>query len=313
MTTRKERRLEDVLGILGDTRQKPRTKDLTRLSSLSRSESGTFESWWRGVDAGRRRSIVRAMVELAEDSVDYDFRAVFLTGLRDEDPVVRLTSVRGLWEDESPSTARTLTGLLANDPSAAVRAEAANALGRFVLLMVHGRLPERHHESITEALKNTINNSSENDEVRARAIEAAGPLDLPWVARALQEAYAAKAPRLKVAALHAMGQSCDSTWLATLLKELASEDAELRYEAALACGALGDESAVQDLLPLALDEDDEVRGAAMSALGEIGGARAREALTLLLDSESEATRDAAAAALAAIDFEDDPLGFRVRG
>jgi HEAT repeat protein len=101
--------------------------------------------------------------------------------------------------------------------------------------------------------------------------------------------------------------------LPLLTKELGSDEAELRYEGAVACGSLGDEGTVESLVPLILDEDDEVRDAAMTALGEIGGAKAREALTLMLDSESSATREAAAAALAEIDFEEDPLGFKVRG
>jgi HEAT repeat protein len=193
-----------------------------------------------------------------------------------------------------------------------VRSEAALALGRFVLIFETGRLREQHFESVEAALRKAIDDAGEEQEVRARAIEAGGAHDAAWVRQAVREAYESGEHRLKVSAVHAMGRSCEGRWMPLLTRELNSEDAELRYEAAVALGSLGDEAVVPHLVRLLTDEDEEVREAAVAALGDIGGTAARDALLGLLDSSSDASRAAAAAALAEIDFEEDPLGFRFR-
>jgi HEAT repeat protein len=94
------------------------------------------------------------------------------------------------------------------------------------------------------------------------------------------------------------------------VRELTSDDPELRYEAALACGAIGDRQAVPHLAPLLEDQDQEVREAAIAALGEIGGEEARELLTPLLDDPSPAIRAAAEEALVELEFAADPLSLR---
>jgi HEAT repeat protein len=110
-----------------------------------------------------------------------------------------------------------------------------------------------------------------------------------------------------------MGRNCDARWLSTLVRELKSDDAEMRYEAATACGSLGDEAAVPHLLPLFKDDDAEVQEAAVQALGQIGGQEAKRALEDCLASPEERVRDAALAALAEVDFGEDPLDFKLRG
>lgn len=260
----------------------------------------------------RRRRIVQELVDLAEDNVEMDFAAVFTRGLTDDDADVRLESVRGLWEYEGPDIIEPLLDMLGNDEDAAVRAEAALALGRFVALAANGRLRERYSRPIEEGLQRTIRDTDEVEEVRARALEAAGAQDGAWVRQAISEAYESGVMRLKVSAVHAMGRSCEERWLPLLVKELGSDEAELRFEAATACGELGDQQAIPHLIKLIVDPDEEVKAAAIHALGEVGGRQAREALLALLDSESEAVRDAATEALAQLDFEEDPLSFRYR-
>jgi HEAT repeat protein len=104
-----------------------------------------------------------------------------------------------------------------------------------------------------------------------------------------------------------MGRSCRTRWLPALLRELESEDAEMRYEAATALGALADRRASLRLAPLLRDPDIEVREAAIAALGQIGGAEAKRLLRELLGDPSRAIVEAAAAAVAEADFAEDPL------
>jgi HEAT repeat protein len=302
----------DYLRELSDPSIKLRAAGLAALSGLGGEQTERLAGAWPGIDVERRREVVQELLDLEEDNVEFDFDTVFLQALGDADAEVRTGSVRGLWEHEGVDLIPRLLELMLEDEDAGVRAEAALALGRFVLRFEEGRLRERHFKAVEAGLREVIANSEEIDEVRARAIEAIGPHDAPWVRQAISEAYESAIRRLKGAAVHAMGRSCEPRWLPLLLRELSNEEAEVRYEAATALGSLGDESAVPNLVGALSDPDEEVREASIAALGEIGGREAREALLEVSREGSAAAKEAAVAALAEIDFEGDPLSFRYR-
>ena len=302
----------EYLDELADGSRRLTLTKLQRLSALDSVQREELDRRWTTIDVRRRRRVLQELVDLAEDNADLDFDAVFLRGLQANDPDVRLESLRGLWEADSPDLIDSLIALMENEKNPAVRAEAALALGRFVLLAEIGRLRERHFERVEAALRRVIENKKESREVRGRAIESIGAYDSAWVRQAIQNAYESGEESLKVSAVHAMGRSAESRWLPLLVHELGNDDAEIRFEAAVAIGQVAEESAIPHLVPLLTDDDEEVRSAAVSALGEIGGERAKSALMEMLDSASSATREAAAAALSEIEFEEDPLGFRFR-
>jgi len=285
---------------------------LAKLSALDAEQGAQLAKTWPQIEEVRRRELVQELLDLGEDNVEFDFDTVFFQGLGDEDAEVRVGSVRGLWEHEGVDLIPRLLTLLREDDDAVVRAEAALALGRFVRISEEGRLRERHFNAVESGLREVIANSDEIEEVRGRAIEAIGLHDAAWVRQAISEAYESGVRRLKVAAVHAMGRSCEPRWLPLLLRELSNEEAEVRYEAATALGSLGDENAVSNLAGALSDLDEEVREASIAALGEIGGREARQALLELSREGSPAAKDAALAALAEIDFEEDPISFRYR-
>jgi len=302
---------EEYLEELASGLRKLKITDLQRLSDLSPDQAAQLAVRWADINVRRRRRMLQELIDLAEDTVELNFDVVFRHALKDGDAEVRLAALHGLWEYESPDLIDDLTSLTETDDAAAVRAEAALALGRFVLLFEIGRLRERHFERAAAALRRVVENAGEIEEVRARAIEAIGSHDANWVRQAVTLAYESGSHRLKVSAVHAMGRSAEPRWLPLLKRELTSDDAELRYEAAVASGSLADEAAVPSLVPLATDPDDEVRAAAVAALGEIGGEAARRALDDLIDRPSEVASDGAAAALAEIEADEDPLGFKL--
>ena len=302
---------EEYLEALADSSRQLKIAELQRLSDPSPEQAEQFAARWRDIEVRRRRRVLQELIDLCEDTVELNFDAVFRHALKDDDGETRLAAVRGLWEYQSPDLIDDLTTLAETDDSASVRAEAALALGRFVLLFETGCLRERHFARLSAALRRVIENATEIEEVRARAIESIGPHDADWVRQAVTQAYESGSHRLKVSAVHAMGRSAGSRWLPLLKRELTSDEAELRYEAAVASGSLADEAAVPSLVPLAADPDDEVRAAAIAALGDIGGEAARRALDDLIDEPSGAASDAATAALAEIDADDDPLGFKL--
>ena len=302
----------EYLEQLGDGSRRLEVAGLQRLSQLSEEQQQQLSEAWPGIDVRRRQRLVQELVDLAEDNAELNFDAVFLRGLEDEDADVRLESLRGLWEHESPLLIGRLADLLQNDEDPAVRAEAALALGRYVLLFELGRLRERYFRQAEEALRLVLSAEGETEEVRARAVEAIGAHDAPWVRQAIQNAYENGTRRLKASAVHAMGRSAEPRWLPLLEKELTNDEAEIRYEAATAVGSVGEEESVPHLLALLTDPDEEVREATALALGEIGGKVAKHALGELMDSSSQAMREAAKAALNRLEFEEDPLGFKFR-
>jgi HEAT repeat protein len=301
---------EDYLKELADGSVKLRVSGLTRLSDLAPEESEMLATVWPEIDVRRRRRVVQELVDLEEDNVELSFDAVFLQGLEDDHADVRLQSIRGLWEYEQPDLIRLLLRLMESDGNASVRAEAALALGRFVLLFQRGRLRELYFQEAESGLRGVIAKADEVEEVRARVVEAIGAYNDTWVRQAISEAYENGARRLKVSAVNAMGRSCEPRWLPLLVRELNNEEAEIRYEAAVGCGSLGDEIAIPHLVKLVDDSDDEVRQASIAALGEIGGREARSALAELKEHESAAVRVAAREALAEVDLEEAPIPFK---
>jgi hypothetical protein len=298
---------EQYLAELREEGRPPKATRLMHLSHLADEREKAFLDVWPQVQAERRRQVVRQLVELAEDNVELNFDAVFLACLSDADPEVRAVAIRGLWEYEHRDLIEPLIHLLQSDDNAVVRAEAALALGRFVLQCELGFLRDRYFRQVEQALRRVIDDHGEDVEVRARALEAIGACSRPWVKRAIAGAYRSNSHRLRASGIHAMGRNCDTSWLPILFQELKSDDAEMRYEAALACGSLAEEAAVPHLAPLLEDEDVEVRDVTIAALGEIGGRQARDILLRYLDHPSRSMREAVQEALSLVDFAEDPL------
>ncbi len=286
---------------------------LVGLSRMSAEEASRFMNVWQELDERRRQRLIQELVDLTEDNVDLNFDTVFFVALADTDQDVRRAAVLGLWEHEGRDLIDPLIGLLDTDPEAAVRAEAALALGRYVLQAQFDALRATDVERIEGALRRTITDPTEIAEVRARALESLGARSADWVRDLIQDAYESADRRLRISAVHAMGRSCDSAWLSALFAELESDDAEMRYEACVAAGAIGDPEATPYLAPLLRDEDPEAQEAAIAALGQVGGVGAKEALQELLAEGDDRVRDAALAALAEVDFADDPLAFKLQG
>ena len=292
-----------------DSGQRLLNSSLAELTDLRPAGLSYLKEVWPQIALKRRRQIVARLVELAEDDVQLSFDAIFKMLLTDPDEEVRTLAIGGLWENEEPSLIEPLIGLLHEDSTAKVQAAAATALGRFALLAEHGRLRPEAADRVRQALLAALADDDLPAEVKRRVLEAASPLSLPQVKEAIRAAYEAENPWLRVGAVYAMGKNCDPAWLPTLLKEVSSNSAEMRYEAATACGELEEEAAVPCLIELTDDADAEVQLAAIQALGKIGGGRARKCLESLLDHPRESVRQVAGEAVATLDEMAGPLSF----
>jgi len=301
----------DYLDELKDDGQPVKAAKLTRLSHLSDEERLPFLKAWSTFSDKRRRQVIRLLVDLAEDNVELNFDDIFLPALSDSDARVRADAIRGLWEYDHRDLIEPLIHLLSSDGETDVRAEAALALGRFVLQWEFGALRDRYFQRVEEVLRQALN-TDQDVEVRARSLEALGACSLPWVRKAIRQAYNGGDRRLRVSAVHAMGRNCDPNWLPILFEELSSGDPEMRYEAALACGSLADEAAVSRLTPLLEDNDPEVQAVTIAALGEIGGREAKAVLMRYVDHPVRTVRDAVREALSLADFDEGPFSFSIQ-
>jgi len=295
-------RLQDASAPLSDTL-------LQSLSDLDRHGRGAFQAVWPRLSTDRRRAIIAALVTVAEENLNVDFKFVLRQALDDPDEEVRAQAVSGLWEDENPSLTGPLLRLLNEDPAERVRAEAAGALGQFILMGELGQMDERRAFGVQEALLRVYGNPKESLEVRRHALESLAFSSDEVIHDIIEAAYRNGEDRMVTSAIFAMGRSADPHWQRTILNELKSSNAEFRCEAARAAGELELVEAVHLLDEITQsDADDQVRAMAIHALGQIGGKEARRVLETLDETEENPElREAVAEALGELAFLEDAL------
>jgi HEAT repeat protein len=203
---------------------------------------------------------------------------------------------------------RLLVDQLRTDPEATVRATIAEVLGNYVVGQEFGLLSEEAAEDLNSALRESIEDVNETEEVRAMALTSLGASSEEWVAELIAELYESGGPRTRQAATLAMGRNGDDQWLPILLHSFDDEDGQVRAAAATAAGQLLMEEAIDALILLVDDDEEDVQVAAVQALGEIAGEGAERVLTDLMGRSEPYLRDAArealiGAQLLGIDFE----------
>ena len=301
--------LEPFIQNLADPSSQVPSGDFVELSDLSPGELGAFARTWFTIPAERQLWIVSTLVELAEDSAELDFDAIFKMCLKDGDEPVVEKAMEGLWEQEDRSVIPYLIDILLSDKSPAVRAAAAVALGKFPLLVQEGKLLPKDGDSIHDSLMAVLVDSEQPHEVRRRSLESVAPFNTSDIKSYVDWAYNSGDLKLKSSSIFAMGRTGGTSWLPLLLKEIQSPDPDIRYESAHACGALGEEDAVPHLIGLLEDDDYLVQLAGINALGQIGGPLAKKVLLHCVQDGDASLEEAARAELENIEFSDDPMAF----
>jgi len=277
--------------------------DLFALSDLSRQNAELVRQEWLTIPVDRRRTIIRQLVDLANDDLDWHLGRILRLALEeDSDPQVRQLAIEGLWEDAGSDLIGPLTQVMRTDPNPGVRAAAAAALGPFVLAGELDELDAALAMRVEESLLSVLNNSNEQVSVQARALESIAYSGEAGVRQLIEDAYYSPHEELRVSSLVAMGRSADVHWRSYARAELLNPSPAMRAEAAQACGELEAKSALNDLLELLLDEEPSVRLAVIFALGRIGGKKARDALRIISDSGEPDEVEAADEALDELNF-----------
>ena len=280
---------------------------LFALSDLAGERLKLFLATWDELPDTRRRQLIEALADLAEANFEVNFDAIYRHCLDDPDDVVRATAIDGLWENEDPAFIGPFLRLLRADPSALVRASAAEALGRYLLAGELEQLDAVIAARVLTELLTRFYMVDEMIDVRRRAIESAAYACVPEVSDALEIAYYDDDERMRASAVFGMGRSCDRRWRAVVLKELENASPAMRYEAARASGELGLRKAVPVLARLIEDADRQIREASIWALGQIGGPDAKRILGKAYMDADEEMIDAIDEAVAEITLQEGSL------
>ena len=277
-------------------------KVFSSLSDLNRSEMALFQAAWDQWGLARRQYVMRALYDYAQERVESDYTAIFVWALNDADPAVRCVAIEGLWEDNNEVLMNRFAQILRTDPDELVRAAAAQALARFVLLGEYEEISTVTATSALETLLATLALESEAASVKQQALEAIGFASDKRVRGLIQDAYDDEDELMQASALRAMGNSADSYWNPFVRRELESRSSVKRSAAAYAAGELELTTTIPRLLVLLQDPDVATRRAAVHALGTIGGSTARKALQLVISGDDEDLRPFAVEALEMLDF-----------
>ena len=301
--------LESFLEALAEDSNEVDLGDFIEASGLLPEELVVFARAWFGFTVEDQRWIIATMAELAEDSSELDFSAVFRMCLKDKDEEVLEKAIEGLWEDEDRAIIPSLIQVLHSDKSPQVRAAAAVGLGKFPALVHEGKLLAKDGDSILESLMDILKDSGQPLEVVRRSMEAVAPFNTPEIRKFVTRAYKGDELLLKSSSIYAMGRTGEVSLLPVIIKELQNPEPSIRYESAHACAELGEEDAVPHLVALLDDDDNQVQLAGISALGKIGGPLAKKVLVNCAKDGDAVLEDAARSELENIEFLEDPMAF----
>ncbi|MDP2718777.1 MAG: HEAT repeat domain-containing protein, partial [Dehalococcoidia bacterium] len=196
-----------------------------------------------------------------------------------------------------------------HDPSLKVRIAATMALSKYTLFAEMGRIQASKKRDIERVLIKLVNDTKEDEELRRRALETVSVISIPEAKLLIEEAYGSDSHSMKVGAVFSMGQSCDTSWLPILYKEVSNKDPEIKYEVARALGEMGEQGSVSYLATLAEDLDPQVAASALDALGKIGGKESRGILEKYRQKGDKSLASAAEDALEYLDEEEKPIIF----
>ncbi len=276
-------------------------------SDITEADLAEIKKVWPRVPILNKINLIRdleAMME-ADTLLSCDDFARF--ALTDENVDVRCHAIGLLWESEDPKLAAIFGDLLAKDASDAVRANAADALGRFVLLGELEEISQRVFDRTVTLLMNHYK-SDLPDEIRLQILRSLSYCGNEEIADQIRAAYASAKKAWKVAALEAMGRSADTRWKEQVLESLDSPDADIQYEAVRSAGELSLKSARLTLLAMLVEEDtsEDLRMQLIWSLSKIGGESVRETLQALLDqSDDDEEIDILEMALDNLEFTED--------
>lgn len=282
-------------------------------SDLSKVQLKKLLPIWATLPSARRINFLEDLEELMEKDTLVSFDQLALAVLSDPEPKVRILAIRLLWECEDTHIIATIVDMMLEDPEEAVRAAAANFLGKFVYLGELESIADTHKISVVRNLLEVLA-SEELPQVKQRALESLGYSSHPKIPSLITSALSSGETLWMSAAMAAISHSADEAWEPHVLAHLNHGDHEVQFEAVRAAGELELTSALQPLAEMLENDtvDPEIRMAAIWSLSQIGGDFARDLLHNLLNTtEDEDEIELIEAALENMETGIDPQGFKM--
>jgi HEAT repeat protein len=296
---------QSVIDALLDSKEFPRAY----LRYFSDIEPGALEMLleaWPRIKPERRRSLLAQLEAIVEDDTLVSFDDLARALLTDSDAAVRAGAIRLLVESNDPRLVPAYIDILNTDDDETARAEAASALGQFVMLGELEEISEGAHRAVEDALLQSAN-GNDRPAIRRRALESLGFSSRPEVVTLIDSAFHRQDPDWKASALFAMGRSSDDRWQDPVVQMLLNDNPRVRLAAVQAAGELGLAAARSILIGLLDDEDEEdIIAAAIWSLSQIGGEDARSFIESLMDqAEDDDTTEFLEEALENLAFTED--------
>jgi HEAT repeat protein len=242
---------------------------------------------WPDIKPDRKHALLGQLELAAEEDTLVSFDDLARALLGDPDASVRSSAIRLLFESNDPKLVPTYIQMMQADESEATRAEAAGALGEYVMLGELEEIPDPVRREAEAALLQTAS-GEDTARVRRRAVEALGFSSRPEVTTLIESAYKRQDPDWKASALFAMGRSSDDRWQDQVLPMLINDNPRIRMAAVQAAGELSLPAARSILIELLEDEEeDDIAGAAIWSLSQIGGEDSRALIESLLDEAED--------------------------
>jgi len=299
----------DLIATLLENSQPFPAQYLHIFSDITSADLEAIKKAWPQVAVKRKINLLQDLESLmeADTLVSCDDFARF--ALQDEDPNVRAQAIKLLWECEDTRLIAIFGDLLTHDANEVVRAAAADALGKFILLGELDEIPARLFKRAFDVLFSSY--SSELFEgVQQQILRSLSYLSDERIHPLIQAAYASHSKPWRIAALESMGHSADDRWKADILDMLHSTDEDFQYEAIRAAGEIELKAAKSTLLDMLSDEsqNSDLHDQLIWALSKIGGKDVREKMHELLENtDDEEEIDVLEMALDNLDLsEDDP-------
>lgn len=286
---------------------------LRGFSDLSPHQLRKLLPIWVTLPSHRKVNILEDLEEILEKDTIVNFDELAKGILSDLDPTVRILAMRLLWESEDAKLVPTIVDIMLEDPDEAVRAGAANFLGRFVYLGELGTLPDTLKISIVRNLMEVLA-GEDFPQVKHRALESLGYSCHSKIPSLIKTALKSEETLWISAALSAISHTADEVWEPQVLEHLLSTDHEIQFEAVRAAGELALSSSLDQLANILedVDVDPEIRMAAIWSLSQISGDFAKGKLLEIQDSsEDEEEIELVEAALENMETAGDPQSLKL--
>ena len=276
-------------------------------SDITEADLTEIRKIWSRIAVIRKITLLQDLESMMEADTLLSCDDFARFALTDEDANVRSQAISLLWDCEDPKLAYQLGNMLESDVSEIVRAAAAAALGKFVLM---GELEEISNKTFTHIvnLLLRIYKSELFDEVRLEILRSLAYSENKEIAKLILEAFSTNKKAWKLAALESMGRSADTRWQNHVMDMLESSDDDLLYEAVRTAGELELKPARTPLLEMLEEEsdNDDLIYQVIWALSKIGGEDVYETLQELLENtEDEHKIDVLELAMENLEFLDD--------